>query len=130
VAWEIAPEIPNVRTDPDLVRMILNNLFSNAVTYADPGGAVRVSASSSGSRVELVISNSGSRVSPEDAKHVFDRFWRGDAARTEAGVRCGLGLSLCRKLVEVLGGEIAATSRDGTFNVTVALPTEVPVARI
>jgi heavy metal sensor kinase len=126
VTWDVAPQTAGVHTDPDLLRMVVNNLSANAVVYCDAGGTVRISATTSDSRTELTVSNTATHFSPDDAAHVFDRFWRGDAARTDAGVRCGLGLSLCRKLVEVLGGTIAATSDDGTFRVTVVLPSGSP----
>ncbi|MGB7159669.1 MAG: ATP-binding protein [Tepidisphaeraceae bacterium] len=108
--------------DRDKLRMILGNLFDNAVTYADAGGTVTITAQMSGGVVTIDISNSGNQVNSEDAARVFDRFWRGDGARADVGVRCGLGLSLCRKLVEVLGGTIAARSEGGIFAVRLSIP--------
>jgi heavy metal sensor kinase len=112
-----------VQADRDLLRMIINNLSANAVTYADEGGTITVRADDGANdKVTLTVSNSGSRLSAGQAAHVFDRFWRGDAARSDAGDRCGLGLSLCRRLADVLGGSISATSVDGAFTVTLTLP--------
>lgn len=110
-----------VLLDKEKLRIVLNNLFDNAVTYTEEGGRISVGASMIADRISLSLSNTGSRISSEDAAHLFDRFWRGDEARTDAGVHCGLGLSLCRKMVEVLGGTIQADSREGIFTATVHL---------
>jgi two-component system sensor histidine kinase BaeS len=54
---------------------------------------------------------------------VFDRFWRGDAARGANGRNCGLGMAVCRKLADALGATIAvSTTRGGTFAVELSLP--------
>ena len=68
------------------------------------------------------IPNSGCRLSAADATRVFDRFWRGDAARSQTGLRCGVGLSLCRKIVELMGGTITARVENRVFSVSVAIP--------
>jgi heavy metal sensor kinase len=117
VKWNIAAAQCELLSDPELLRMIVNNLFANAVSYADAGGVIEIELRDH----VLVVSNSASRFSPADADRVFDRFWRADAARTQAGVRCGLGLPLCRKLAEVLGGTISATSENGMFRVMLSL---------
>lgn len=117
VQWNIAAGEHDLFSDPELLRMIVNNLFANAVTYSDTGGAIEIELNNH----ILVISNPANGFSSADATHVFDRFWRADAARTQAGVRCGLGLPLCRKLAEVLGGAISATSACGEFRVTLSL---------
>lgn len=124
VAWEL-PESCPVTTDRTKVRLILNNIFDNAVTYADAGGQVTIALHPDNGRVNVSISNTGSRVAEVDVGRVFDRFWRGDAARTAKGNgrRYGLGLPLCQKLVTLLGGSInALTTSGGTFAVFVALP--------
>jgi heavy metal sensor kinase len=121
IEWAIDLASP-VQTDVQKMRIIVNNLFDNAVTYTDDGGRIQISASSEPCDIVLVVSNTGSRVSPGDASKIFDRFWRGDVARSDIGTHCGLGLSLCRKMVDVLGGKLAAESIDGQFTVTLKLP--------
>ena len=112
-----------IDTDVEKLRMIVNNLLDNAVNYSDPDGWVRIEAHSEGEGIELAISNSGSTLNDEQARRAFDRFWRGDAARRNTGIHCGLGLSLCRELAAVLDGEITATSEPGgVFLVRVLLP--------
>jgi two-component system, OmpR family, heavy metal sensor histidine kinase CusS len=108
--------------DREKTWLVATNLFDNAVTYADDGGWIRVSVSDVGQSIVVTIANSGCRLSQQDVDHVFDRFWRGDAARSEAGIRCGLGLSLCKKLVEVVKGTVVAEVTNGIFSVSLALP--------
>jgi two-component system, OmpR family, phosphate regulon sensor histidine kinase PhoR len=110
-------------TDGARLRQALHNLLDNAVTHVDSGGLVRIEAGREPDRIRCRITNTGSRISPEDAERVFDRFWRGDAARTDTGVHCGLGLSLSRRIVTLLGGRISVTSAvGGEFSVTIVFP--------
>ena len=69
-----------------------------------------------------LAANTGCRLSGEDVRHLFERFWRGDAARTHTGVHCGLGLALVQRAVESLGGTVTASVADGTFTIRAALP--------
>jgi two-component system sensor histidine kinase QseC len=116
-----------LETDPDKLRIVINNLLDNAVRHSDEGGWVRVQAGRTADRgVELLVSNSGSTLSADDAQRTFDRFWRGETSRKDTGLHCGLGLSLCREMVALLGGRIAATSEPGgVFEVRVWLPQSV-----
>jgi len=118
VEWAVDPAAL-LQTDRGTLRLILQNLLGNAVAYADPGGLVRIETRERDGRMEMIILNSGNKLTPEQAGHVFERFWRGDAARTEAGLHCGLGLALCQKLTGVLGGSISVQSAvGGVFSVT------------
>jgi two-component system sensor histidine kinase QseC len=83
-------------------------------------------APTNGQHIELTVTNTGSTINPADADRVFDRFWRGDTARRATGEHAGLGLSLCRMLVEALGGSIRATATpDGRFRIAMTF-TEKP----
>jgi two-component system sensor histidine kinase QseC len=112
VSWGLDPE-GTVDTDQEQFRLVVGNLLDNAVTYADAGGSIRIESASDNGRLVLRVSNSGSQLSQEQAERVFDRFWRGDAARSATGVHCGLGLALVRKIVTVLGGTIRVESAIG-----------------
>jgi two-component system, OmpR family, heavy metal sensor histidine kinase CusS len=103
-------------TDRDKLRLVFVNLFDNAVTYANEGGEIRVTLIGT----VLRVSNTGCALGGEQIAHVFDRFWRADKARETGHV--GIGLALCKKLVELLGGTIDVVVRDGRFIATVALP--------
>ena len=101
---------------------VMRNLLDNAVEYADEGGRIEVTHAVTGDSVEIAVSNTGCGLSPEDVSHVFDRFWRGDRARTQAGIHCGLGLTLVQRCVEALGGAVSASvDAPGVFTVRVAL---------
>jgi signal transduction histidine kinase len=115
-------------TDPDRIRVVFQNLVDNAVSHADRGGAVRIAVTAGDATAVVRIANTGSRIGGDAVAHVFDRFWRGDAART-AGEHAGLGLALCKKLVDLVGGTIAVdASVGGEFAVTVRLPVLRPAA--
>ncbi len=102
--------------------IVFSNLFSNAVAYADHGGRVWTQAEEADGLVEIVVANTGCRLSPDQTSRVFDRFWRADASRSEAGTHCGLGLSLVRRIVQALGGSTHVTVKDATFILRLALP--------
>jgi len=73
--------------------------------------------------VAIRVSNSGSTISPDRAERVFDRFWRGDTARSRTGYHHGLGLSLVKKAVKALGGSIGVVATEGgDFEITISLP--------
>jgi len=120
-----------LETDPEKIRIILHNLFDNAVAYANDAGTVRISADVSEGRFHLEVANTGSRISPEEVQRVFDRFWRGDESRANTGVHCGLGLSLCQRLARLLNGEIEIHSEKmDWFTVRLTLPVGTPTGQI
>src|SRR5262249_32688262 len=108
--------------DLEAARQVLTNLFDNVVAHAETGGQACTSIVDEEGRVAVTVANTGCTLDKGDATRVFDRFWRGDSSRSGAGQHCGLGLSLCRKLVELHGGSISADIHDGLFSVTFVLP--------
>jgi len=114
VAWQL-PESCPITADRTKACLVLSNIFDNAVTYANAGGQVTIALQSDNAEISLRVANTGSRVAEADVGRVFDRFWRGDAARTaeDNGRRYGLGLPLCQRLVALLGGSISATTTSG-----------------
>jgi two-component system phosphate regulon sensor histidine kinase PhoR len=96
---------PRVRADPDQLEQVLLALLSNAVQHSERGGNVHL-------RVDggtFIVEDEGSGIAPEDLPHLFERFYRGKGS---AG-GFGLGLSICRDLVEGMGGRISLRSREG-----------------
>jgi len=108
-----------LETDPAQFRIVLANLFDNAVEYTAAAGSVEVDWSATGNRFRMTVANSGCELSEEQLRQVFDRFWRADAARAATGAHAGLGLSLCQKIIELLGGSIDAVNRNGSFVVSI-----------
>lgn len=90
---------------PRMVR-VLQNLLTNAVRHTPPDGTIRVEAHRSPRGLEVAVADSGDGIAPEDLDRVFEPFFRADPARHGAGA--GLGLTLARRIVEGLGGEISA----------------------
>jgi len=113
-------EAVDVAGDKRMVRRMIANLIDNAIKYTPSGGSVDVRLSRDASRqVLLTVSDSGIGISPEDLPRIFDRFYRGDRSRSEAGL--GLGLSLARAIARAHGGDITVTSipdRGTTFTAT------------
>jgi len=113
----------DLETDAALVGLIVRNVLENAVVHTDEGGTVRVRAADDDGHVDLRVTNTGSRLTQDEADQAFERFWRGDAARTGTGAHCGLGLTLVGEAVEALGGQVSVTSeKGGAFEIRVRLP--------
>ena len=95
-----------------------------AARHTPPGGRVTVRASAVADAIRLQVSDTGAGISAADLPYIFDRFWRGDRARTQGeGAGSGLGLAIVRQLVQAHGGRIEVASEVGvgtTF--TVELP--------
>jgi signal transduction histidine kinase len=124
VQWSLRLEEP-VTTDPALLGAVIRNVLENAVIHADEGGTVEVATLGGDGRTEIRVSNSAGAMSPEQAGHVFERYWRADAARSSTGVHCGLGLALVKKVTEVLGGAVEARcDADGRFHMAISIPTQ------
>ena len=112
-----------LNTDREKLRLILHNLFDNAISHSNAGGKIDLDVAASGDRFQITIGNSGCLLSPADCDKVFQRFWRGDAARTNAGQHCGLGLAISREMASLLGGEIGVTvTPNGEFIARLDLP--------
>jgi signal transduction histidine kinase len=108
--------------DDDLLLQLLLNLLDNAVKYTPPGGAVSVSFSTADGAVAIAIADTGPGIPAEHLEHIFDRFYRLDAARSRAEGGAGLGLSISRWIAEAHGGTISAASPPGegtTFTVRI-----------
>jgi signal transduction histidine kinase len=95
-------------TDPVLLRSILTSLVDNAVEYTPAGGSVDVEAGTENGRLTLRVCNTVQNLEERDLPHLFERFWRKDAARTADG-HTGLGLSLAQTFARALGCELTAT---------------------
>lgn len=113
-----------VPADPDRLRQSLGNLITNALRATPAGGRVSLHAGRSGRDAVVRVSDTGHGIDPAALEHVFDRFWRADAARGRATGGAGLGLAITRQIVTDHGGTIAVASEVGagtTFTITLAL---------
>ncbi|MEB3291600.1 MAG: ATP-binding protein [Synechococcales bacterium] len=110
--------------DQSLLIQVLQNLISNAIKYNLPQGWVRIEAKQQPSLVLVKISNSSKDIPPHERSRIFDRFHRGDPARTRQVEGLGLGLSLSREIVYAHGGNLtldATPSGQTTFTLTLPL---------
>lgn len=103
-----------VRGDPALVRLVVGNLLSNAAAYTEVGGWIRVeSAPEAGIVLEVI--DSGPPIPPGHVERLFDPFWRGDLARSQATTHTGLGLAVARAAARAAGLDLEAVNgADGT----------------
>jgi signal transduction histidine kinase len=109
-------------TSPRVARVI-QNLVQNAIRHTPSGGSVAVRAERAGGGIALVVEDDGEGIPAESREMVFEPFWRGDSARTSNG--SGLGLTLVKRIVEGLGGEIAvgsAATGGARFDVSLPAP--------
>jgi signal transduction histidine kinase len=96
---------------PRMLRVVLENLVTNAIRYAGPGARCRVSAARRDEAVVLTVADDGQGVSEEDLPRLFERFYRADLARSSRGT--GLGLAIVKHVVTSAGGTIEATGSPG-----------------
>ncbi len=100
----------------DSIRMnqVLGNLLINAIRHTPSGGVITISAYKTRNHIEIGIHDTGKGISDDHLPHIFDRFWRGDNARTRIeGVGGGLGLAIARQLIELHDGTIHVESKIG-----------------
>jgi two-component system OmpR family sensor kinase len=107
------------------LRQLFMNLLTNAIKFTPPGGRVDIRAEPDRTGVAISVRDTGIGIAPGDLPHIFDRFWRADAARSRTSERAGvgLGLAISKWIAEAHGGTINVQSRSGrgtTF--TVQLP--------
>jgi heavy metal sensor kinase len=111
----------NVQGNRDHLRRVMINLLGNAVKFTPEEGRIGIALESHNGTVKLRITDSGPGIAHEDLPFVFERFFRASSGRKESGK--GLGLSLCREIVELHGGEITATNQpSGGTEFAVTLP--------
>ena len=96
---------------PRMLRVVLENLIANSVRYAGPGSTCTVELTEPADGAQLTVSDDGKGVPAADLSRLFERFYRGDQARTSRGT--GLGLAIVKHVVTAAGGEVEATSEPG-----------------
>lgn len=106
---ETTPDLPEINVDEGRMVQVLKNLLENALRYTPSRSSIRLSADKT-YHVNLRVSDSGEGIEPEDLPYVFDRFYRADKNRDRNSGKLGLGLAICKALVEAQGGTIRAES--------------------
>jgi two-component system sensor histidine kinase/response regulator len=120
---ELPPGLPAVIGDAQALRMMLANLVGNAIHYNRPQGEVKITGEAGENTVSLVVTDTGIGIRPEDQEHVFEEFYRSKDEGTAGIVGTGMGLPICRKIAEELGGKITLISSPGAGSTfTIVLP--------
>ena len=99
--------------DPVLLQRAVSNLISNAITHTGRGEVVRILAQDAPDAITINVENPGPGIAPDQIGRVFDRYFRGDPARTEAAGSAGLGLAIVKAIMALHGGTAAVVSEKG-----------------
>ncbi len=99
--------------DPDLIRQATANLISNAVRYTDEGGHINVRVRRGESMASIAVQDTGIGLTPEEARMVFQRFWRADSGRDRESGGLGVGLTVVKEIVERHNGWVQVEGRKG-----------------
>jgi signal transduction histidine kinase len=113
IALEVGGEDAEVLADGPRFELVITNLVDNAIKYTGPGGRVRVLLWRDRREAGVTVSDTGPGIREDALPHLFDRFYRADAARSRAGGGSGLGLAICREIVTAHGGRLWAASELG-----------------
>lgn len=122
VVEEVDEDVGSIVADERKVKQILINLLTNAVKFSEPGGTVTLRARNVGEDVELSVVDTGVGIAAADQQLVFEEFRQVENDYTRKQEGTGLGLALCKRLVELHGGRISLTSAPGegsTFTFTI-----------
>ena len=119
IETDIAENV-KVKADAELLSHVWNNLFSNAFKFTSSGGKVAVSLTATDHHAIVKVSDTGCGMSPDVGAHIFEKFYQGDTSHSSQGN--GLGLSLVKRVVDIMHGEISVESSVGkgsTFTVKI-----------
>ena len=101
-----------VRADPILFQRAVSNLVANAISHTPRGGIVHLAARVRPQGTDVSVENSGPGIAPEHLPHIFDRYYRADAARSVSLQSSGLGLAIVRAIMQLHGGEVGVHIND------------------
>ena len=110
-----------LETDKNLVTEAVRTLVDNAIKYTPVGGEIKLNIDKFTDHVELTVADTGIGISSEDVQHIFERFYRCDKVRGRESGSSGLGLTICKSIVEMMGGTVSVESELGkgsTFKIT------------
>ena len=111
VVADTSPDPQHALADPDRLEQVVRNLLHNAIRHTPPGGIVALTVAADpddAGMVRLQVNDTGEGIADEDIPHIWERFYRGQKARSEGGT--GLGLALVKELTEAMNGTVAVES--------------------
>ncbi len=100
-----------INSDGELLSLVWNNLFSNAIKFTPPHGKISLTLKAEGEFAVVQVSDTGCGISPEVGKHMFEKFYQGDTSHATQGN--GLGLALVKRVIDIVGGDISVSSEVG-----------------
>ena len=116
----ILPDKLHFQGDRNKLQRLVTNLLENSIKYTEPGGSVTISISLDNGQVNIMFEDTGVGISEKDLPKIFERFYRCDRSRSQAGI--GLGLSLAKAIANAFGGDISvksALNKGSAFLVTI-----------
>ena len=119
----LPPDAYTVPLNAEDCRLVISNLLMNAIQHSRANAQIEVEANLRENSIELLVQDHGDGIAPDALPHVFDRFYRGDPSRARTTGGAGLGLAICKAVIEKAGGTITLTSNPGKgTNATIRLP--------
>ena len=109
----LSPELPDVLIDPVRIHQVLTNLLSNAIKFSPQGGLIEVTAEPWNGQVRVGVRDHGEGIEPQDLPKLFRKFSQIDSSATRKAGGTGLGLVICKGIVEQHGGQISVESTPG-----------------
>ena len=123
VRFAVPSDLPKTCGDVACIGVLVANLLSNAIKYNRPGGTAEIRANHAGETVEIKVIDTGIGISEQYLPRLFSEFYRVKNEKTENISGTGLGLTICKAIVDELGGSIEATSNESEGSIfTIHLP--------
>ncbi len=123
IQYDPKPHVLNIQTDPQLLRIVLSNLITNAIEYTQKDGTISCAVTQVDDVIQITISDTGCGIPYDEQSNIFTKFFRADNARIIKPDGNGLGLYITKSIIESLGGSISFTSSEGVGTIfTVVMP--------
>ncbi len=110
ISYFLPSEEIEIYCDPEQIERVIMNLLTNSIKYTQEGGKVSVKFKKLEKEIKLIVEDNGRGIAKEHLENVFDRFFRVDQSLNRKESGAGLGLSICKKIIELHGGKIWAES--------------------
>jgi len=127
---DVAEDADQMTGDPDRLEQAIENLVANALRHTPDLGSIRLGAEADGDTIRLTVVDSGEGIPAEHLPHVFERFYKVDASRSQPSGGSGLGLSIVKAIVERHGGTIGVTSAPGRTEFRIVVPNQSASANL
>ncbi len=102
-----------ISCNSELIALVIDNFLSNAIKHTSLGGKIKIAVRNDKKNTVLTVFNSGSIISAEDSAHIWEELYREDKARTSGSGSSGMGLAICKKILELHGFKYGFKNKDG-----------------